>query len=134
MGFWEFILIAVVGTIVLGPDKLPGALRQIVQLKRKLSQMAQGVSAEVSEQLRIHELHQNLKEAEKQGFENLAPDLQKSVDELKKAAESVNQPASQVATSLQDTLSHVAPTHANAPSKDDSNLVPKTPPAEQKND
>ena len=36
MGFWEFVVIAIVGTIVLGPDKLPGALRKIVELKRKL--------------------------------------------------------------------------------------------------
>ncbi|QTH63023.1 twin-arginine translocase subunit TatB [Psychrosphaera ytuae] len=90
MGFWEFIVIAIVGTIVLGPDKLPGALRKIVQWKRKLSQMAQSVSAEVNEQLRVHELHNNLKEAEKKGFENLSPELQRSVDELYKAANSVN--------------------------------------------
>ncbi len=102
MGFWEFIVIAVVGTIVLGPDKLPGALRQIVQFKRKISQMAQGVSAEVSEQLRIHELHQNLKKAEQQGFENLSPELQRSVDELKNAAASVNQ--KDEPTQLENTL------------------------------
>jgi len=89
MGFWEFIVIAVVGTIVLGPDKLPGAIRKIVQFKRQMSQMAQGLSAEVNEQLRTHELHQNLKKAEEQGMKNLSPELQNSVDELTKAAESV---------------------------------------------
>ncbi len=90
MGFWEFIVIAIVGTIVLGPDKLPGALRKLVEMKRKLSQMTQGLSAEVNEQLRIHELHQNLKEAEKSGLTGLSPELQNSVDELKAAAKSVN--------------------------------------------
>lgn len=95
MGFWEFIIIGVVGTIVLGPDKLPGALRKLVQFKRQVSQMAQGLSAEVNEQLRTHELHENLKKAEQMGFENLDPELKSSVDELKKAAESVNQPVSQ---------------------------------------
>lgn len=95
MGFWEFVVIAIVGTIVLGPDKLPGALRKIVELKRKISSMTQGLSAEVNEQLRIHELHNNLKEAEKQGFENLSPKLQRSVDELQQAAKSVNTPAEQ---------------------------------------
>lgn len=90
MGFWEFVVIAIVGTIVLGPDKLPGALRKIVEYKRKLSQMTQGISAEVNEQLRIHELHTNLKEAEKKGFENLSPELQRSVSELQQAAQSVN--------------------------------------------
>ena len=89
MGFWEFIVIAVVGTIVLGPDRLPGAIRKLVRFKRQMSQMAQGLSAEVNEQLRTHELHQNLKKAEEQGMKNLSPELQNSVDELTKAAESV---------------------------------------------
>ena len=92
MGFWEFIVIAVVGTIVLGPDRLPGAIRKLVRFKRQMSQMAQGLSAEVNEQLRTHELHQNLKKAEEQGMKNLSPELQKSVDELTKAAESVTNP------------------------------------------
>jgi len=90
MGFWEFIVIVIVGTIVLGPDKLPGALRKLVQMKRKLSQMTQGLSAEVNEQLRIHELHQNLKEAEKNGLTGLSPEVQNSINELKDAARSVN--------------------------------------------
>jgi len=92
MGFWEFIVIAVVGTIVIGPDKLPGAIRKLVQFKRQISQMAQGLSAEVSEQLRTHELHENLKKAEQQGMKNLSPELQRSVDELTQAAKSVTEP------------------------------------------
>lgn len=92
MGFWEFVVIAVVATIVLGPDKLPGAIRNVVKIKRQVSQMFQGFSSEVNEQLRVHELHENLKKAEQQGMEELAPDIKRSVDELKQAAESVNQP------------------------------------------
>lgn len=91
MGFWEFVLIAVVATIVLGPDKLPSAIRSVVRAKRQVTQMFQGFSSEVNEQLRVHELHENLKKAEQLGMENLTPDLQRSVDELKQAAASVNQ-------------------------------------------
>lgn len=95
MGFWEFIAIAIVGTIVLGPDKLPGAIRKLVQLKRQLTQMSQSLTAEVNEQLRTHELHENLKKAEQMGIDNLTPDLQASVDELKQAADSVNAPVTE---------------------------------------
>ena len=91
MGFWEFALIALVATIVLGPDKLPGAIRSVVKFKRQATQMFQGLSSEVNEQLRIHELHENLKKAEQQGMQNLSPELQQSVDELKQAAQSVNE-------------------------------------------
>lgn len=93
MGFWEFVVIAIVATIVLGPDKLPGAIRSITRVKRQVSQMYQGFTSEVNEQLRVHELHENLKKAEQQGLDNLSPELQRSVDELKQAAESVK-PAS----------------------------------------
>ena len=95
MGFWEFIVIAVVATIVLGPDKLPGAIRNVVKIKRQVSQMFQGFSSEVNEQLRVHELHENLKKAEQQGMDDLAPDIKRSVEELKQAAASVNQPVNQ---------------------------------------
>ena len=93
MGFWEFIVIAVVGTIVLGPERLPGAIRKLVKFKRQMTQMAQGLSAEVNEQLRTHELHENLKKAEQQGMKDLPQELQESVDELKQAAESVTSPS-----------------------------------------
>ena len=91
MGFWEFALIALVATIVLGPDKLPGAIRSVVKFTRQATQMFPGLSSEVNEQLRIHELHENLKKAEQQGMQNLSPELQQSVDELKQAAQSVNE-------------------------------------------
>jgi len=92
MGFWEFVLIALVATIVLGPEKLPGAVRSIIRFKRQASQVVQNISGEVNEQLRVHELHEHLKQAEQQNMENLTSDLQKSVDELKQAAKSVNTP------------------------------------------
>ena len=92
MGFWEFVLIALVATIVLGPDKLPGAVRSVIKFKRQASQMFQNLSGEVNEQLRVHELHQHLKQAEQQGMKNLSPEIQQSINELTKAAESVNNP------------------------------------------
>ena len=51
--------------------------------------MANSVKAEVSEELRVHELHENLKKAEQQGLKDLSPDLQNSVSELQQAAQSV---------------------------------------------
>ena len=59
---------------------------------RGVKQTANGFKTEVEEQLRIHELHENLKKAEQQGLNDLDPTLQKSVDELKAAAASVQQP------------------------------------------
>lgn len=92
IGFLEMMVIAVLALLVLGPERMPGALRSVAKTFRSVRSMASGFKTEVEEQLRVHELHENLKKAEQQGLDNLSPDLQKTVDELKSAAESVNQP------------------------------------------
>ncbi|WJG09099.1 Sec-independent protein translocase protein TatB [Aliiglaciecola sp. LCG003] len=92
IGFLEIIVVGVLALLVLGPDRLPGAMRSVAKTFRSVRNMASGFKQEVEEQLRVHELHENLKKAEQQGMKNLSPDLQKSVDELKSAAESVKEP------------------------------------------
>ena len=56
---------------------------------RTPASVANSVKAEVSEELRVNELHENLKKAEQQGLKDLSPDLQNSVSELQQAAQSV---------------------------------------------
>ncbi len=92
IGFWELLLIGVIALVVLGPERLPGAMRTTAKTIRSIRQMATGFRQEVEQQLRLDEMHQNLKKAEKLNMENLAPELQESVDELKEAARSVQKP------------------------------------------
>lgn len=94
IGFFELLIIAVVGLVVLGPERLPGAIRSTMKTVRSVRGMASGFRQEVEQQFKIHELHENLKKAEQQNLENLSPELQKSVDELRDAAESVQKPYS----------------------------------------
>ncbi|CCQ11196.1 Twin-arginine translocation protein TatB [Pseudoalteromonas luteoviolacea B = ATCC 29581] len=89
MGFWELVVIFVVGLIVLGPERMPVAIRTVTRWIRTVKSYANAVKAEVNEELRVHELHNNLKKAERQGMENLSPEIQQSVSELQKAADSV---------------------------------------------
>ncbi|KZN37439.1 translocase [Pseudoalteromonas luteoviolacea S2607] len=89
MGMWELVVVLIVGLIVLGPERLPVAIRTVSGWIRTLKSIANSVKAEVNEELRVHELHSNLKKAEQQDMSNLSPELQESVDELKKAAQSV---------------------------------------------
>jgi sec-independent protein translocase protein TatB len=89
MGFWELVVVFVVGLVVLGPERMPKAVRTVARWIRSIKQMASHVQAEINEELRVHELHQNLKKAEQMDMQNLSPELQRSVDELKSAAESV---------------------------------------------
>lgn len=89
MGMWELVVIFIVGLVVLGPERLPVAIRTVSKWVKTAKSLANSVKAEVSEELRIHELHENLKKAEQQELKDLSPELQQSVDELQKAAQSV---------------------------------------------
>lgn len=89
MGMWELVVVLIVGLVVLGPERLPVAIRTVSRWIKTIKSLANSVKAEVNEELRVHELHQNLKKAEQQGMQDLNPALKDSVDELQKAADSV---------------------------------------------
>lgn len=92
IGFWELVLISVVGLVVLGPERLPVAIRSVSKFINGAKAMANGVKDELTHELKIQELQDNLKKAEKMGMEELAPDLKASVEELKQAAADVQRP------------------------------------------
>ena len=92
IGFWELVLISVVGLVVLGPERLPVAIRSVAKFINGAKAMANGVKDELAHELKIQELQENLKKAEKMGMEELSPDLKASVEELKKAAADVQRP------------------------------------------
>lgn len=89
MGMWELAVVLIVGLVVLGPERLPVAIRTVSRWIRTAKSMANDVSAQVNEELRVHELHQNLKKAEQLNMQDLPSDVQQSVDELNNAAQSV---------------------------------------------
>ncbi|HEA15144.1 MAG: Sec-independent protein translocase protein TatB [Pseudoalteromonas prydzensis] len=89
MGMWELVVVLIVGLVVLGPERLPVAIRTVSRWIKTIKSLANSVKAEVNEELRVHELHQNLKKAEQQGMQDLNPAIKDSVDELQKAADSV---------------------------------------------
>ena len=92
IGFWELVLISVVGLVVLGPERLPVAIRSISKFVGQAKSMANSVKDELSHELKVQELQENLRKAEKMGMEDLSPDLKASVDELKQAAAQVQRP------------------------------------------
>lgn len=92
IGFWELLLIAVVGLVVLGPERLPSALRSIQRTFAGIRSYGQRMQNELDHELRIKELHEHLKKAEAQDFSDLSPDLQRSIVELQNAAAEVQRP------------------------------------------
>jgi sec-independent protein translocase protein TatB len=94
IGFFELLIITILGLVVLGPERLPGAIRSTMKTVRNIKSVANGFRQEIEQQFKTHELHENLKKAEQKNLENLSPELQKSVDELRDAAKSVQKPYS----------------------------------------
>ncbi|CAH1543903.1 Sec-independent protein translocase protein TatB [Vibrio jasicida] len=92
IGFWELVLISVVGLVVLGPERLPHAIRSVSRFVGAAKSMANSVKDELSHELKVQELQENLRKAEQMGMDDLSPELKSSIEELKKAAQSVNRP------------------------------------------
>ncbi|HAS6143810.1 TPA: Sec-independent protein translocase subunit TatB [Vibrio vulnificus] len=92
IGFWELVLIFVVGLVVLGPERLPHAIRSVARFVGAAKNMANSVKDELAHELKVQELQENLRKAEQMGMEELSPELKASVEQLKQAAQSVNRP------------------------------------------
>lgn len=99
IGFWELLIIAVIGLFVLGPERLPGAIRSIQRGMSQVRNFGARMQAELNHELRIKELHENLKKIEAGGdMENLSPELRRTLEELQAAAAQVNSPYPSEAT------------------------------------
>jgi sec-independent protein translocase protein TatB len=96
IGFWELTLIGIMGLVVLGPERLPVAIRTLKGWVTGVRKFSDSVKSELTEELRVHELHANLKKAEKANMTNLSPEIAESVKSLKEAAAMVNEPFKKV--------------------------------------
>ncbi|WP_113907787.1 Sec-independent protein translocase protein TatB [Aliidiomarina celeris] len=93
IGFWELLVIAVIGLFVLGPERLPGAIRSVQRGMAQLRGFGSRMQAELNHELRVKELHENLKKIEEGGdIDNLSPELRRTLEELQQAAAQVNNP------------------------------------------
>jgi len=96
IGLWELILISVIGLVVLGPERLPTAVRTVSGWVRTMRRMAQNVKNELEQELEIEKLHSDLKKAEsisKDVNSNAIPDeLKESIATLQQAARDVTEP------------------------------------------
>jgi len=91
IGFWEIVLIAVIGLIVLGPERLPVAIRSVMRWVNTVKGMANSVKSEISQELKIHEINENLNKVKHQKVADFIPELKQSTDEIKQAFDNSNQ-------------------------------------------
>ncbi len=60
IGFWELVLVGIVALVVLGPERLPGAVRTTVLLVRRARYLVAQVKAEVERELALEEVKVSL--------------------------------------------------------------------------
>ena len=89
IGFSELLLVFVIGLIVLGPQRLPVAVKTVASWIRTLRSLATTVQNELAQELKLQEFQESLKKVEKASLDNLTPELKASMDELREAAESM---------------------------------------------
>ncbi|WP_308563987.1 Sec-independent protein translocase protein TatB [uncultured Klebsiella sp.] len=89
IGFSELLLVFVIGLIVLGPQRLPVAVKTVASWIRTLRSLAATVQNEITQELKLQEFQESLKKVEKASLDNLTPELKASMDELREAAESM---------------------------------------------
>lgn len=93
VGFSELVLIMVVGLVVLGPKRMPIAIRTVMGWISTIRGLAANVQNELSQELKLQELKESIKKAEELNLSSLSPELSKTVEDLKSSA-----------TQLQDSI------------------------------
>ncbi|WP_372880918.1 Sec-independent protein translocase protein TatB [Psychromonas sp.] len=92
IGFWELVVISVIGLVVLGPERLPGAIRSVMHWVTTVKEMANSVKTEVAQELKLHEINENMIKASKKGLSDLDPELKQSIDQMKETADQLSRP------------------------------------------
>ncbi|MBA5809370.1 Sec-independent protein translocase subunit TatB [Morganella morganii] len=104
IGFGELILVLVIGLVVLGPERLPVAVKTVAGWIRVMRSMAANVQNELTQELKLQELQDNLKKMEEQAGKAISPELKASMDDLKEAADTLRRSYQEPVDSLKKQL------------------------------
>ena len=101
IGFTEILIVGVVALIVLGPERLPSALRTAGLWVGRIKRTIGSVQKEITEELRVEEMRQSAKQQQErleQNIESLKKPFHESLREemLAPSAKTENSPSSDV--------------------------------------
>lgn len=89
ISFGQLLLVMILGLVVLGPERLPVAIKTVAGWIKVLRRMSATVQLELNKELKLQELQDSLKKAEQSGLKTLTPEIQASIDDLKRVTESL---------------------------------------------
>ena len=96
IGFAELIIIAVVGLLVIGPERLPGAIRTGSAWLNRFRRGFNEIKREVQQELHNDAVMQELRKAKEElttGAEDIKRDIQDSTREISEAVTDTKPPA-----------------------------------------
>lgn len=118
IGFSELILLMVLGLVVLGPKRLPIAIRTVMDWVKTIRGLAANVQNELKQELKLQELQDSIKKAESLNLQSLSPELSKTVEELKAQADKMKadleDKAAQAGTTVEDQIKEIKSVAENA--------------------
>ncbi len=115
IGFSELLVILVIGLVVLGPKRLPVAIRTVMSWVNTVRGMAANVQNELTQELKLQELQESIKKAEKLKVADLSPELSQTVAELKQSAEKMQADLQQQVKSTEAAFSAPMTEKVDAP-------------------
>ncbi|OTQ07319.1 twin arginine-targeting protein translocase TatB [Gilliamella apicola] len=89
ISFGQLLLVLIIGLVVLGPERLPVAIKTVAGWIKVLRRMSATVQLELNKELKLQELQDSLKKAEQSDLKTLTPEIQESIDDLKRVTESL---------------------------------------------
>ena len=118
IGFSELVLLMVVGLVVLGPKRLPVAIRTVMGWVKTIRGLAANVQNEFKQELKLQELQDSIKKAESLNLQTLSPELSKTVEELKAQADKMKaeleDKAAQAGTTVEEQIKEIKSAAENA--------------------
>jgi sec-independent protein translocase protein TatB len=84
IGFAELLIIAVIGLLVLGPERLPGAIRSATIVLGKLKHGFQTIKREIEQEVGVDEIRQQIHN------ESIMRSLEEANESIKSTADTVS--------------------------------------------
>lgn len=130
IGFSELVLLMVVGLVVLGPKRLPVAIRTVMGWVKTIRGLAANVQNELKQELKLQELQDSIKKAESLNLQTLSPELSKTVEELKAQADKMKaeleDKAAQAGTTVEEQIKEIKSAAENAENPQNATLAEGT--------
>ena len=81
LGMSELLVFSIIAVIVLGPDKLPTAIRSVIKWYRQIKMLITNVQRDIERELEITEIRETM-EKEIARFKDIEKNMQAQLDQI----------------------------------------------------